>query len=63
MTSTSFRSLSVIEPVPYPTCDDMPSQPLILTIDLLDEILRALPLDIYAMNQLAHDIKQTIMHM
>ena len=45
----SYREITVVEPIPYPTLVELPSQHSILTLKEMDDKLNNLALDIYAM--------------
>jgi hypothetical protein len=45
----SYKEITVVEPVPYPTLEELPSQHCILTLKEMDDKLNNLTLDIYAM--------------
>jgi hypothetical protein len=59
----SYKEISVIEPVPYPTLEELPSQHSILTLKDMDDKLNNLTLDIYAMYSVTQEIKNSIMHL
>jgi hypothetical protein len=52
-----------VEPTPYPTLQELPSQQSILTIQDIDDRLSNLTLDIYAMFALAQEIRNSMLHL
>lgn len=59
----SFKEISVVEPIPYPTLEELPSQHCILTVKEMDERLSTLTLDIYSMFAVTQEIKNSLMHL
>jgi len=49
----SFKELSIPEPLPYPTIEDLPTHLCILSLDEVNERLNTLTLDMYNMYLLA----------